>query len=498
MSMRRQVVLDREFDAENLHAMAQIVIAKAYLKQDKPPKEIIPFLKDLSSLIPPDLKAHLDGVIPALQNGATLKGPCPFSKNVDLWPWDRVMDELHHYIWMYEYHDAMAHGDLQRAIRADQILRKIEQDQGNRYAAAMIHGPDLMDAFLASLSQSWLISGIWPESSNLVVIWGSYATYKSFLGIDIIVCLVAGIPYHGLETHKKRVVYLAAEGQAGIIRRVVGLMVHHGLDQLDGLTVLPMPCLIDDGQQLGELIAALKTMPEPPEIVVLDTLARSMAGDENETANMNKVVQACDQLRVEVGCRTMIIHHSGKDGARGSRGAISLPAATDTEIKIEKAGQHMARMICLKQKDYPEFEPRTYKLEVQDTGYVDDDLQPVTTLVPIYDPDATPPTDRPAISGATRIALDALTKAIDDQGQNPTSDMMQHMDAGAAMRGKVVHVDVWRDMAYKMGISSGEQKAKRTAFSRARQTLLDQGMISTWDGYYWVKNENEARHNEPF
>ena len=45
----------------------------------------------------------------------------------------------------------------------------------------------------------------------------------------------------------------------------------------------------------------------------LDTLARCMAGgDESKTADMSRVVEACDLIRVKTGAALLIIHHTGK------------------------------------------------------------------------------------------------------------------------------------------------------------------------------------------
>ncbi|RYE54302.1 MAG: hypothetical protein EOP20_12065, partial [Hyphomicrobiales bacterium] len=89
------------------------------------------------------------------------------------------------------------------------------------------------------------------------------------------------------------------------------------------------------------------------ELVIGDTLARLSAGaNENSGEDMGKVVQHIDRIRHEATAHFLLIHHSGKDAAKGMRGWSGLRAATDTEIEVttnETAGTHAAEIT--KQRD---------------------------------------------------------------------------------------------------------------------------------------------------
>lgn len=120
--------------------------------------------------------------------------------------------------------------------------------------------------------------------------------------------------------------FIAAEGQSGILRRVRGWRLHHGLpvDALDGFSVLPMPVCLDS-DELYSLLGAIRDLPgELPDVICFDTLARSMIGDENSTRDMSAIVRAFDQVREEIGCQVIVVHHTGKDESRGARRAIAL------------------------------------------------------------------------------------------------------------------------------------------------------------------------------
>lgn len=55
-------------------------------------------------------------------------------------------------------------------------------------------------------------------------------------------------------------------------------------------------------------------------------------GDENSAADMGAVITACDSIRERSSILVVLIHHTGKDTARGAHGHSSLKAASDAEI----------------------------------------------------------------------------------------------------------------------------------------------------------------------
>jgi RecA-family ATPase len=56
----------------------------------------------------------------------------------------------------------------------------------------------------------------------------------------------------------------------------------------------------------------------PVALVIVDTLSRAMAGgNENSPEDMTAIVGNCDRIRAATGAHVCIVHHSGKDEARG-------------------------------------------------------------------------------------------------------------------------------------------------------------------------------------
>ena len=60
-------------------------------------------------------------------------------------------------------------------------------------------------------------------------------------------------------------------------------------------------------------------------LVIIDTLARTLPGDENSAADMGRFVAGCDDLR-RAARGIAIVHHEGKTHGRGPMGHQRLRA----------------------------------------------------------------------------------------------------------------------------------------------------------------------------
>jgi hypothetical protein len=71
---------------------------------------------------------------------------------------------------------------------------------------------------------------------------------------------------------------------------------------------------------------------------------------------------------------------------------------------------------------------------------------------------------------------------LDEQGQPaPASNHIPH---GV----KVVDVGVWRQQAYRRGISAADTtpQAQQKAFRRASEQLIGAGRVAMWDNQFWT------------
>lgn len=135
-------------------------------------------------------------------------------------------------------------------------------------------------------------------------------------------------------------------------------------------------------------LAAADELQEPVRLVVIDTLARSFAGDENSAAEMGAFVRSCDRIRAATGATVLVIHHSGKDAEKGARGSSALRAACDFEFKVTSSGKKVTKLTCTKAKDSDPIEDMGFKLESVEIGRKDSKGRPMVSLVPKYDNEA--------------------------------------------------------------------------------------------------------------
>lgn len=272
----------------------------------------------------------------------------------------------------------------------------------------------------------WLVDEILVERS-VITIYGPSGSLKSFVAIDLSMCVATGTPWHGRDVKQGAVVYVTGEGRNQIDGRYEAWERAHSYSGDAPILTVPMGIAISSPEWVGHLIEAIEASDHPrPAMIWLDTLARTFgAGDENSQKDMNAFVQGIDRLRDHFGCLVGVVHHTGKEETRGLRGSSALYAAMDTVIRTDrKPGRDM--IVALKnaqphgkQKDAGEFEDITFEARVVSLSAVDSKGRALTSLAlqlaaapaADMDPDQALPSQRRP-QGANQIAvMDALKKA---------------------------------------------------------------------------------------
>ncbi|HEV7734583.1 MAG TPA: AAA family ATPase [Candidatus Binatia bacterium] len=197
------------------------------------------------------------------------------------------------------------------------------------------------------------------------VCFGAPGVGKSFVALDMALCIGSGIPWHGHAVAQGPVVYIAGEGMGGIKLRVNAWKRRHGIAKANVAFVRDAVNLLDTGDVSG-IVDAVADLPVPPQLIVVDTLARSMVGgEENGATDMGVAVAAADTLRKQYGASVLIVHHAGKSGEL--RGSTALAGAADTMFKVTKADRNVT-ITCTKQKNAEGFPAIGLKLFTQELG----------------------------------------------------------------------------------------------------------------------------------
>lgn len=171
------------------------------------------------------------------------------------------------------------------------------------------------------------------------LIYGLGGSGKSVLAIDLACALAAGWEtWRGRAAAPGPVVYIAAEAPEEVAQRKRAWKAARGVPTLPGFYLVPERVPLLDPGAVPALLASLPPEAAHPALFVVDTLARTMrGGDENSGQDMGRVFEAAEQLRDATGATILIIHHSGKDTSRGARGSSLLTFDARQALSVTKA-----------------------------------------------------------------------------------------------------------------------------------------------------------------
>jgi hypothetical protein len=207
----------------------------------------------------------------------------------------------------------------------------------------------------------WMVDGILPAGC-FITLYGPSGAGKSFLALDWALCIAAGLPWYGCEVQQGAVVYIAAEGVAGLYKRVDAWLIARNQQPPDSIRFIGGAVNLLDNHELELAQAAIAKLPKPPAAIVVDTMARSMVGgDENAARDVGIFIANLDELARPYSAARLIVHHTGKSGD-DERGSSALRGASDTMISL-KPDNASLRLVCDKQKDAEEFDRWTLHLQ---------------------------------------------------------------------------------------------------------------------------------------
>ena len=210
------------------------------------------------------------------------------------------------------------------------IAKQIEEQGGApRYAF-------LTEAQINNLPDiEYLVDGLLPVN-GYGVIYGRRSSGKTFEAINLALSVATGQAYRGRTVQKSGVAYIMAEGAAGLKRRLAAWKLHNQQPSLDGFYALPTAVRLNDPELRAHLDIAIGNIPADVRLLVVDTLARSSSGlDENVAADMNKLIGYLDEIRERRGVSVLVVHHSGWDDTH-ERGSTVIGDAADWICKLKR------------------------------------------------------------------------------------------------------------------------------------------------------------------
>jgi hypothetical protein len=363
--------------------------------------------------------------------------------------------------------------------------------------ASLIKNPKAVDFMVKGLI----------ESGGMNLISGEYGSGKTFLVFDLAFCVASGIDWHGHKVKQSPVVIIAGEGHQGIGNRLLALEQHYNsptpLDELR-ISVSKVAANFTDGAN-AQLVqqAVQEVCPDGEDgLVIIDTLNRNFgSANENETAQMTKFVNNLDTYFRNPGKTVIVVHHPNKSDPNSSRGSNALPSACEGVFNLKKDLHGQIEFWCSKQKNAKETPTRDkgmfFELEAVTFPNVFEEGEPVGSAVLVL-------TDKPIKSekkyrptANESECINSLSYLVKNKSEPVSEDIKKRYSGLHHESQRMVQQDHWRDECYKrMNVNSDKQDAKlykeaqRKAFSRARDKLVKESIIVTFDSYVWFLGES--------
>ncbi|MBA4164323.1 MAG: hypothetical protein C0510_06785 [Erythrobacter sp.] len=201
---------------------------------------------------------------------------------------------------------------------------------------------------------AWLIPNVLPAQGT-GMLYGESGSYKSFLTLDMALCLAFGVPGQwNAPPVKNDVLFFAGEGPVATAKkRWPAWMEWQEIEFRNDhrFLIKDRVPLYTDTQSWENVKADLAELKAKPSLIVIDTLARLLTGmDENSAKDATMVTTFLESLARYYECFVLVVHHTGKDQAKGARGSSAFHSNFDTVIstKLKQGGSELR---VRKQKD---------------------------------------------------------------------------------------------------------------------------------------------------
>jgi AAA domain len=272
-------------------------------------------------------------------------------------------------------------------------------------------------------SKEWLVKRRIPRQ-GVAALYGAPESFKSFIAFDGAMHISLGWEWTGRKTSQAPAVYIAAEGAAGIRKRKIGFeKAYAGRIPADVpfFLVAAAPNLGTEKGDLEALIAAVVAAEVDPGIVVIDTLAQSLGGGDENGAGMMTFVSNATELANRLKCCVLVVHHAPLADERRMRGHTSLHGAVDVQILTERhRGAPSTTLTIEKMKDEESHVSLTAHLSRVVIGTDEDGDEVSTLIVERIEDGAAAQTRAPSTSvpRGRRLLMDVVAQAIGDEGED--------------------------------------------------------------------------------
>ncbi len=305
----------------------------------------------------------------------------------------------------------------------------------------------------------WLVKHFIP-SESIGLFFGASETFKSFIALDLALHIAHGMKWLGKKTIRGPVAYIAAEGGAGVYKRIDAWHRHHGI-AVDPPDFFVIPSPVDMLENASAVREAVSAKGITPVLVVVDTVSQTFSGDENSATEMAAYLREIGlQIRLAWQCAVLAIHHTGHTATERPRGSSAIKANVDFMFGVFRDETEMlATMECVRQKDGDRPKSESFSMSVVELEK-DEDGEPITSLAP------------------SRVGgPDEVVRLMDHEASRGRGGK-NHLFLELAVNG----IEEKKLRTVFCEAIDGETEAKRKAYYRARQWAVSAGLIEVAQG----------------
>lgn len=245
-------------------------------------------------------------------------------------PWDAVS----HAYKRYEAGEVPQVGPALTLVGApEQIPRDPSSDVSPLEAFPVV---DWFEAWQAPEEEDWILEPLIAASRG-IALYSAPKLGKSLLMLEVAVAVSQGQPVIGMTPPRPRtVLYVDHENdlRGDIVRRLRSM--NYSPSDLGNLRYLNLPIMgaLDEAKGGAELLAV--AIREGAELVVIDTVSRTIAGEENSNDTWISFYRHTGKALKSAGIACVRLDHSGKDETRGQRGASAKSGDVDAVWQLTR------------------------------------------------------------------------------------------------------------------------------------------------------------------
>ncbi len=334
-------------------------------------------------------------------------------------------------------------------------------------------------------SGDYTIKRVFP-AQGVVLVYGQPSVGKSFTVFSSVLHIAAGWPVCGRRVKRRPVYYLILEGSGGLGGRVQAFK---AWARATGKPELQDDCAdfrtegfaLNDDSQCASLVKTILDAGHQGAVVVIDTLSQATLGLDENSSDMAAAIGNATRIAEAIKGLVVLIHHVGKDVARGPRGHSSLMGNVDCAILVKKAQDWKGAVWSVtKSKDDADGQTVGFKLHVIELG-LDEDGDPVTSC-------AAEPC-QPENQGKPRAS--AVAEVL-KPGSAADKCFQTFLLALHDAKAEGVHISAWRKIYYAKS-TADSPNTKRNGFTRARNELVNLGVLAVDNDIYTLTPDFQRR-----